>query len=221
MNLLAPWANEIKAVGFDLDQTLYPDTPQIQALVRQEIYRLIAGAKNITESEAKNLFEFEYKKLGRGTLAVQNILNISDANDIMQACLEKAGVDKLLKHDTQLVELIKEIKSSKKTFLITGSSRKNSISKLDKLGLKLDIFDYVLCIDDPNSDKLYGNPFQQIIAKTGFNPKEHVYVGDREKIDITPAKNAGMKAIYVWGECMNADASIPTIYDLKNILGLR
>ncbi len=222
MSLIVPWASEIKAVGFDLDQTLYPDTPEVQRLVRQEIYHVIANARSCSVDEAQAFFEAEYARLGRGTLAVQYLLGITDANDIMQGCLEKAGVAEVLKYDQRLVDLLRKIKDNdRRTFLVTGSSRKNSLSKLLRLGLTLETFDFSLCIDDSDSDKLHGHPFQQVIQRTGLQPREHVYVGDRERIDITPARMAGMRAIYVWGECVNADASIPTIYHLEDVLGLR
>ena len=223
MSIIVPaWAGEIRAVGFDLDQTLYPDTPEIQRLVRQEIYHIIAEARSCSASKAQTLFETEYARLGRGTLAVQYLLGITDANDIMQGCLERAGVAEVLKYDQRLIDLFRRIKeSNRQTFLVTGSSRKNSLSKLLRLGLTFETFDVSLCIDDPDTDKLHGHPFQQIIQRTGFQPREHVYAGDREKIDITPARLAGMRAVYVWGECANADISIPTIYDLETVLVLR
>ncbi len=223
MSILIPsWAGEIRAVGFDLDQTMYPNTPEIEGAVRREIYTFISEQKKCSYQDAQTIFETEYARLGRGTLAVQYIMGISDANDIMQECLEKAGIAEVLQYDEKLVNLFRKIKENdKQTFLVTGSSRKNSSSKLSRLGLSLENFDISFCIDDPDSDKVHGHPFQQIIQKTGLQPREHAYAGDREKVDIIPARLAGMRTVYVWGDCETADVSIPTIYDLETVLGLR
>jgi len=62
--------------------------------------------------------------------------------------------------------------------------------------------------------------FRYILAKTKLPPAQHLMIGDREAVDIVPAKKLGMKTCLVWSQVQSqiADITLPTVYDLGKVL---
>jgi FMN phosphatase YigB (HAD superfamily) len=58
------------------------------------------------------------------------------------------------------------------------------------------------------------------MEKTGLPPVAHLMIGDRERVDLVPAKKLGMKTCLVWAAepSMVADITLPTVYDLSQVL---
>jgi FMN phosphatase YigB (HAD superfamily) len=54
--------NNIKIIGFDLDQTLYPKSPEIDEAIQMYIYDQIAKKLKISSENAKEKFDNLYKK---------------------------------------------------------------------------------------------------------------------------------------------------------------
>ena len=63
----------IKAIGFDLDGTLYTMTPSIQHHVREEIYDLVAATLHVPYPSAKSRFQETYARLESGGRALEEL----------------------------------------------------------------------------------------------------------------------------------------------------
>lgn len=102
--------------------------------------------------------------------------------------------------------------------IVTNTSRKGTVRTLELLGLPLRIFRGIITADDVSYSKPDLEPYVKALEMTACPPHQHVSIGDREKVDIFPAKKLGMRTILVWGASDVADVCIPTVYDVPNVL---
>ena len=89
---------------------------------------------------------------------------------------------------------------------------------LKKLGVPVTIFERIITAQDCQEPKPDPEPFRLLLKITGLPADQHLYIGDRELVDILPAKKLGMKTILVWGKSKIADLSLPTVYDVAEVL---
>lgn len=210
--------NAIKLVGFDLDQTLYEESPETHLAYREALYRMLGEHLGVSSDEAQRLFIEGYEKLASGTETVR-ALGIKDPEKFSALVSNAANQHLFLKRDQKLIELFRYLKGRYLLFLITAGGEKSSYQKLERLGLSPENdFIYKIFGDSEHGGKTIGRGFMRILDLSGRNPEEHLYVGDREAADILPAKKAGMRTAMTWKQSDAADFSIPTIYDLKKWL---
>ena len=64
--------------------------------------------------------------------------------------------------------------------------------------------------------------FRYILGKTGLPPEQHLMIGDREAVDLVPAKQLGMHTCLVWSEKKSAvaDITLATVYDVVRLLSI-
>ena len=142
--------------------------------------------------------------LGFGKYAIQEVIDSIDKQEY-------------LKKDPRLIKLFNTLDNYE--HVIVSNSTKASINDtLERLGLEKDIFKTIITKDDVSAYKPNPEPFLKVIEKLGVKPEECVSIGDIENSDIIPAKKLGMKTIFVWGDSEEADASVPTIYDIEKVL---
>ena len=215
----------IKAIGFDLDQTLYPKSPEIDAAIQQYIYERIAEHKDCSVAEGKNLFQTHYPKMsGRETLKV---LGLPNPADIIQEALERADIAKFLKPDSKVIAFLEEVSSNfRHVALITGSHEANAKQKLAKLGIPLSSFTCLIFGDQ--FSKRDGAAYKQWLDGVRdddpkIKPSEFLYVGDRPVSDVDPVLALGMKAVLV--NVKKKDDSVkveqfPSLLDIRSLIGL-
>jgi FMN phosphatase YigB (HAD superfamily) len=211
----------IQAVGFDLDGTLYPGVPEIDNRVRTQISQKLMGKdpslKNI--EIARSFFEKRYLELHSGTRILAEV-GYDNASEIMDDCLARADVLDLIKPNLELFDILEKLKEKYVVYLLTSSPKNLSLLKLEKLGINPNVFDFMFCSDFPREglSKTSGAAFDYVIEKIGIDAKSHLFFGDRKKSDIIPAKSKGMKTVAVWKEVPEADLSIKNINQIDSLL---
>lgn len=213
---------DIKAVGFDLDQTLYPKNPEIDELIRNEIASKILEKKPELKyiQNVREIYDLKHKIKG-SWVSILKEERFDNASEIFYECLSSVNkrVLELISRDEILVDIMNSLKKKYFLFLITNSPRDLSIITLTKIGIDLSLFDCALFGSDPGFlSKISGEPFKIFLSKSPYLPKEHVYVGDSLKADILPAKYCGMKTIAVGENINEADFSIRNIHDITSLL---
>ena len=189
---------KIKVIGFDLDQTLYQKSKEIDGEIQKYIYIKIAENKKISISRATNLFKNLYKE-GRGLSGSKSLkaLNIPQAKEIIQEALERADISLYLKPNIQNINLLKRLKDRYKNIdLITGSNLKITKLKLKKLQIPQEIFSHLITQDngsksDETAYKIWLNLYPRITSK------EFLYIGDRLVSDYLIPKKLKIKTILV------------------------
>lgn len=212
------YKNTIKVIGFDLDQTLYPKSPDIDTAIHKYIYQKIAEVKKCTEEEAQKLFSDLYKGgsglSGRKTLVA---LEIPNAADIIQEALERADIAATLKPNKHVVTILERLKKQYNTLdLITGADWNDTIKKIAALSIPENIFAHIITAEvasksDGSAYRYWMNLYENL------NPETFLYVGDRPSIDHEIPCALGIKTMLVWVE--EKDPTLDVL-QLSSLLGI-
>lgn len=210
----------VKAVGFDLDECLYPSHPEINNRIRNKLAEgLLLIKPDLTDlATARGFFESRYSELQSGRkVLLEAGYEIAEADRIADEAVSRADILDLLEPDPRLAKILDRMSQRYPLYLLTSSPRESALQKLERLTINPFIFNERFYGDMGLGPKQEGSPFRYITAELGIPAANHVYVGNSIKSDIAPAKKIGMQTILVWSQSPEADLSIPTIYDLEGI----
>ena len=204
--------SKIKAIGFDVDGTLYSAPDEMSLAVAKILIEKAASAlsrdpDDLAEEYIKRRDEF------RSNTKTLNSFGL-DGEKIFQDVWDGIAIEKYVAKDDQLVKMIARLKNKYRVFLISNGTGKQVERKLKFLGLDYRDFDPRIYCYDQGWMKPDPQPFLASIESLNFKPNEIVYVGDRVDIDVEGASAVGMKTVFVGGKCDLADHSCETVYDI-------
>jgi len=209
---------DIKIIGFDLDQTLYVKSSKIDEIIQRYIYTKIAEIKNCSIDHARDLFYTHYPQLsGRKTLIA---LGIPNAGDIVQESLERADISPFLQPNENVLKLLQNLKEKYGNLsLITGSHNSLVSKKLQMLNIPKEIFDHIISGEISKSD---GTAFRQWFTifkekESSLEMKHFVYIGDRKSTDVDVPQSLGMQAILVNVKEKDASVNVPQYTDVLSV----
>lgn len=204
-----------KAIGFDLDNTLYKETPETKSIITEYILEKAAAILRKEISEIKKEYSKNYNLFQSARRALI-AMGIKEGMDIVQEALEKADIASQLKPDNKTAILLQDLAKTYKLFLITGSKKNEAQKKLQALGINYKLFTESIYADNPH--KLLredGTAFTYIAEKLHLKQEELVFVGDREQVDIIPAKKLGITTCIINGQSKEADYNITSLEELR------
>lgn len=221
-----PEYTNTKVIGFDLDQTLYPKSPEIDHEIQKYIYQKISNFKNISIGEANKLFNKYYPNIiGSGSKTLIKLgFPYEESKNIVQEALESADIAKFLIPNHENLKLLQDIKEKFGSLsLITGSNRNITEKKLKALGIPLKLFDCLITTELSKSD---GTAFRQWLKHfKSINPSleshNFLYIGDRKISDSDVPNSLGIKSILVNIKEKDPELNISqlkSLLDLKNLL---
>lgn len=212
----------IKAVGFDLDGTLYGQLPDLDQAISDRVAEKVLMKRPELENfeRAKQFSEEQYKKFESRKKTLE-AAGYENAGEVMREILREAESSAFLNEDKKLAELLSLIKTSKECmYLVTTAPEEEAKKKLKKLGVEDALFDiaiygdHAIIAEKPKDEKV----FAYVAERSGIPAEYHVYIGDREKADILSPKAVGMKTIAVGNNITGADAWVSRIYEIQNLL---
>lgn len=202
----------IKAVGFDLDGTLYFQTPAMQNAVSQ---KAIEAALAI----APKKFLIERKKATGSWSKVFLEIGIKNPTDVLARAIASADIVSLIKKDEKLAKIIASLHKKYFLFIISGSLRRVALKKLEKIGIDPNFFRHSFFSGDPHfTSRTDPENFKHFLSKSKYAPEEHIYIGDNPHTDIVIPRSLGMKTIIVGQSLKEADFSVPNIYGIETLL---
>ena len=98
--------------------------------------------------------------------------------------------------------------------LTNSNSRENIKRKLELIGLSSERFEFIITSVEVGFNKPHSKIFEQLINQSKLKPSEIIYVGDREIVDIIPAKKLGIRTCLVGGISKEADLSVASPVEL-------
>ena len=207
---------KIKVIVWDVDGTWYrPQNELVKEELRQRTI-LIADRLGVSYEKAWDLEKEEVKKTKSFTIATANLVG-AGALDILKKVQSLIDRSKYLKKDERLIELLNKLSSYRQA--IVTNMRAMALEETFKiLGIDKNLFDVAVTPESTGVMKPDLAGFRLVLDKTGLKPSEHLFVGDREQVDIIPAKTLGMQTCFVWGKSEIADVSIDEVYLLTEIL---
>lgn len=193
--------NRIKAIIFDLDQTLIDFMKMKKEAVRSAIKAMIKTGLKVDESNGYNKLMKIYMKLG-----------IESENAFQEFLKNELGrIDEKL-----LAAAINAYLKTKNSFMKPYPKVKTTLYKLRKKGIKLVVvtdapkvkayqrllamdiekyFDFVIGFEDAGKKKTE-LPFKIAIEKLKLGPEEIMVIGDSIKRDVIPARKLGMISVF-------------------------
>lgn len=200
----------IKAIGFDLDGTLYPGWRMYSSslgmgltharffaafgsarrALRGEILTRMARASQPSEATLGTLEDL--RSFQAGFLASKLGYDIEYAKTMIDR-LCYIEVEKRFDRIQPYKDVIPCLESLKKTGLRLGVlSDLPPGGKLERMGV-LHYFDTVMCSEDFGTLKPSPIPFRELAKQIGVLPEEMAYVGNKIEYDAKGAKALGMK----------------------------
>lgn len=189
---------DIKAVIFDLDDTLYDCSGTLIPQGRRQVAKTIAGRINCSEDDAYLLqLEIE-KKYGTKINIYEKIGSLYNFPDayVKELLEESIHVDiSNINLFSDVTDTLKQLKvQGYKLLLVTAGEKQIQREKIKVLGLADDCFDEIL-IPDRNSGPAKKSCFKEIIERYHLKPEEIVCVGDKIEDELTASKSLGMITI--------------------------
>jgi len=220
---------KIKAVVFDLDNTLIDFLKMKEEAIDKAIDAMIDSGLKAKKEEVKNIVDEIYAKKGMEYQYIfQDVLEkLMGRIDYKILC---AGIVSYRKVKESFVEpyphviptIIELIRRGYKLGIVSDAPRIQAWTRL--AGMKMQhFFDVVVAFEDTNKKKPEKLPFENIIKQLQLKAEEILMVGDSIERDIVGAKALGMKtALASYGtskkEKNEADYVINDIFELLDIL---
>ncbi|MEK6766321.1 MAG: HAD family hydrolase [Planctomycetota bacterium] len=189
MSLLS---NRIKAIIFDLDDTLYDCSGTLVLKSKKLAAKIISKAIKCSEAEALKLqLELE-ERLGPKADISRKIANLYNLPE--EFCREISNTINTLEVEAAILfpdamASIDELKRiGYKLFLVTFGNRQMQEKKIKVLGLE-NVFDEIIITDNPLGKE---KCFKEILIKYNLEPEQVLCVGDKIKDEIEVGKKLGM-----------------------------
>jgi HAD superfamily hydrolase (TIGR01549 family) len=209
----------IKILIWDFDGTLYKPNQALFHDVRESEYRAIIKHTGWTRNKAMEEFHKLHKvTIQSATAVVSKLCNIPVAAAAIES--EKYfNRRKYLHRDPRLIGMFEKLKHFRH-FIFANGVIANHKETLEVLGIPLSTFEEFVTSETVGVTKPDPAGFLYIMKKTGLPSSMHLMIGDRELVDIAPAKKLGMHTCLVWSKTKSAiaDITLPTVYDVVNLL---
>lgn len=189
MSLLS---NRIKAIIFDLDDTLYDCSGTMVLKSKKLAAKIISKAIKCSETEALKLqLELE-ERLGPKADISREIANLYNLPE--EFCREISNTINTLEVEDAIlfpdaIDAINKLKrTGYKLFLVTLGKKEWQERKIKVLGLE-NVFDEIIITDNPLGKE---KCFKEILIKYDLKPEQVLCVGDKIKDEIEVGKKLGM-----------------------------
>ena len=200
---------------WDFDGTFYKPNPELFHAVREAEYRTIMERN--TWSHERAVSEFYKRRTPSATQTVANIcgIKITEAAQQMESYFDRR--DYVFK-DEKLIDMFQRLKNFTHYILANGT-RKRLEETLIVLGIPVNTFVEILTSERVGENKPSEKGFRHILSKTGLPAAAHMMIGDREAVDLIPAKALGMHTCLVWSDTKSkiADVTLSSVYEVPTL----
>lgn len=220
----------IKAVIFDLDNTLLDFKKMKEHGVRAAIRAMIEAGLNCDEEEAYEfIFEIYHRKGWEYQLIFDDFIKYKTgeiSNKLLAAAIvayRRAKEASLLVYPNVRRTLIHLIKHGIKIAVVSDAPGREAWMRIYYLNLH-HVFDIVLTFDDTKEHKPSPIPFKMALKQLDINPDEAIMVGDWPERDVVGASQVGIKTIFArYGDTVDiknsgADWEVDDIYKVVHIV---
>jgi putative hydrolase of the HAD superfamily len=220
----------IKAIVFDLDNTLVDFMKMKRRAIEEAIPAMIDAGLKITHEEANRIIDEIYKEQGIEyqqvfDVLLQRVLNKVDHKILAAGIVayRRAREAALIPYPHVYSTLNQLLKMGIKMGILSDAPAREAWSRLAFLNFH-HIFDVVVTFEDTGERKPSPEPFKKILEKLTIKPSEALMVGDWVERDIEGAKKIGMKTAFArYGDTFdtkqhNADFELTDISELIDII---
>lgn len=211
--------SNVKILIWDFDGTLYKPNPDLFHEVRESEYKAIMKHTGWSHEKASEEFHKLHKiTIQSATAVVAKLCNIT----IPEAAAESENnYDRrdYIARDDKLIDMFKRLSNYRHFILANGiiASHKRT---LPVLGIPIETFEEYVTAETVGVTKPNPAGFLYILKKTGLPSTAHLMIGDRELVDLAPAKKLGMHTCLVWSDTPGAiaEVTVKKVYDVASFL---
>lgn len=220
----------IKAIIFDLDNTLLDFVKMKQFAVKASIRAMNEAGLNVDEESGyKDVMELYMTTGWENQLVFDDYLKQTTgevSNKILAAgvvAYRRAREATLLVYPNVNKTLIELLKAQIRLAVVSDAPSREAWMRLYYLNLH-HVFDPVLTFDDTGARKPSPKPFKLALDKMNVGPDEALMIGDWPDRDVVGAKQIGMKTIFArYGDTFGtkesgADWDVNDIYEVVGII---
>ena len=220
----------IKAVVFDLDNTLMDFMKMKRRSIEEAIPAMIDAGLKVTKEEANKVIDEIYKEKGIEyqqvfDLFLQRVNNKVDYKILSAGIVayRRAREAALIPYPHVYSTLNKLLKLGILMGILSDAPVKEAWLRLAYLNFH-HIVDAVVTFEDTGERKPHSAPFLAVLKKLEVKSEEALMVGDWAERDIVGAKNVGMKTAFAkYGDTFNtkihnADYELNDISELIDII---
>lgn len=220
----------IRAVVFDLDNTLVDFMAMKRLAVDAAIHSMIDAGLGLSVDEAKARIDAIYKERG---IEFQNVFDqlLYDIFNKVDYKILSAGIiayrrareAALVPYPHVYMTFTELLKRGLRLGVVSDAPAREAWLRLCYLNFH-HLFDAVITFDDSGERKPSPKPFQRILRALGVQPQEALMVGDWAERDMVGAAQVGMKTVFArYGDTFGtaqsgADYEINDIQELLTII---
>lgn len=209
----------IKILIWDFDGTLFKPNEDFFHAVREAEFQVLMKHMGWTREKAEEEFQKVYKVVypsATQTIGVLAGISTAQAAQEMEDLFDRRN---FVSRDENLISLFSHLKTYRHIMFGNGIIAKHK-ETLPVLGIPPDTFELYVTSEIVGKTKPSPDGFQYILDYTKLSANQHLMIGDRDLVDLAPAKVLGMKTCLVWNDTKNlhADVVLPQVYDLATIL---
>ncbi|MDO8141436.1 MAG: HAD-IA family hydrolase [Candidatus Brocadiales bacterium] len=219
-------SGKIKAIIFDLDDTLYDCSGTLVVQGRKKVAKTIARLINSSEEEAYLLqLQMEEKYGVKANIYEKIVTHYHLPNSCARELLEEfvhVEISNIILFPDVIGTLMHLKSQGYKLILVTSGDKQIQEKKIGALGLNDNYFDDIL-IADRNKDQAKTGCFKHIMQQYNLKPEEIICVGDKIDDELTAGKTLGIVTVmFEHGRHYNAylkvrDKYIKPDYFIKHI----
>jgi len=220
----------IKAVVFDLDNTLVDFMAMKRQAIDAAISAMVDAGLNLPVDEVKARIEAIYKEWG---IEFQNVFDqlLYDVFRKVDYKILSAGIiayrrareAALVPYPHVYMTMVELLKRGMKLAVVSDAPAREAWLRLCYLNFH-HIFDAVVTFDDSGERKPSPVPFRKVLELLNVRPEQSLMVGDWAERDMIGAANIGMKTVFArYGDTFgtvdpHADYEVSDIKELLNIV---
>jgi HAD superfamily hydrolase (TIGR01549 family) len=207
----------IRHTWFDLNGTLAIENADYRAALDQLTYEAYALATGSSVSDTMiREYNEAYIRYGSKT-AVFAALGMSA--DYWPKYFAQLDELRYLTPNDDVTSALLSLSECMPISLMSNTRRARTEAILAAVQIPVSIFTNVLTGERIPRPKPAPDGFKLIVEISGIPADQILFVGDREKADIEPAKSVGMITAFAWGVSSIADFSLNRMSDLIEIVG--
>jgi HAD superfamily hydrolase (TIGR01549 family) len=215
----------VSTIFFDTSDTLY-HSPEFEQAQSKHFMTVLALHLGVSEAKAKEVFKQTKAKLKQ---TLSHVTKVSVLHEFGIGRLEVLGSlaramepDQFLQPNKELNTLLTALSRDYTLGIITNILKQQLFKVLRALAVDVEHFTHIVSSDITSKSKPDHEPFLKALEISGVQPDECVYVGDSLTKDMVPAREAGLRTIWVSrGESPDGaavDGVIPDILHLEQAL---
>ena len=191
-------SRKIRAIIFDLDDTLYDCNGTLVVRGRRQVAKTIAKLINCSEDEAYQLQLEMDEKFGVNTNIYEKIVTLYNLpGTYAQELLEEfvhIDISDITVFPDVMDTMIQLKARGYWVVLVTSGDKEIQRKKIDVLGLNNRYFDDIV-ITERNNDQSKKACFQEIMKRYDLQPEEVICVGDKIDDELAASKSLGMVTV--------------------------